>query len=127
MSFAIWMLLVASTMPYVCVGIARRGLPGPYDNNMPRKAIEHLTGWRQRLEWAHRNNFENFPPFAAAVIIAIVTQVPSGWVNGLAAAFVVARILHNLAYAFDKAALRSALWTVGYACVAGLFVAAATR
>lgn len=125
MIFAVAMIFLASLAPYVAVTLARRQAEAIYDNNTPRLAIEKLGGWRQRLEWAHRNNFEAFPPFAAAMILAMMQHVPWIWVDSLGAVFVAARIVHNLMYALDRPTLRSFFWTVGYAAVLALMLFAA--
>ena len=120
MTVAYWMVLVAAILPYVCVAFAkwRKG----YDNHAPRAGIEQLDSKRQRAYWAHLNAFEAFPPFAAAVIIAHLAQASQPVVNGLAVAFVAARIAHLLFYLQDLAIARSLAWTVGFGCVIALFV-----
>ena len=123
MTVAYWMVLVAAILPYVCVTIAkaRKG----YDNHAPRAGIEQLDPRRQRAYWAHLNAFEAFPPFAAAVIIAHLAHAAQPAVNGLAVAFVVARVAHLIFYLNDMATARSLAWTAGMACVVGLFAVSA--
>jgi len=84
-----------------------------------------MTGWQQRLDWAHRNHFETFPAFAAAVIIAQMQGAPQGWADILAGLFVLIRLAYTGAYAADRPSLRSNLWSVGFLCVLGLFALAA--
>jgi uncharacterized MAPEG superfamily protein len=122
MILAYWMVLVAALMPYVTVAFAKAGADG--DNHAPRLHAERLTGARRRAEWAHRNHFEAFAPFAAAVIIAGMAGVSHTVMNALASGFVAARILYTFAYLNDRATLRSLLFVVGLLCVVGLFVAA---
>jgi uncharacterized MAPEG superfamily protein len=76
------MLLAAALMPYVTVALAKSG---GFDNRTPRPSLENLTGWHRRAEWAHRNHFEAFPIFAAAVFVAELTHAPQGRIDLLAA------------------------------------------
>ena len=122
MTFALWTLLVAAVLPYLCTAAAKYGGPG-YDNSAPRSSMERLTGWRARADWAHRNHFEAFPPFAAAVLTAHWVRAPQGWIDALAAAFIVARVLYTAAYVADWPSVRSALWSLGFVCVVLLFCA----
>jgi uncharacterized MAPEG superfamily protein len=124
MSFAIWMILVAALLPYLTVGLAK-ARAGGYDNAMPRDWSERLTGWHRRADWAHRNHFEAFPPFAAAVIVAILASVPAARLDLLAGAFVLCRVLYTAAYIANAPSLRSLLWFGGIVCVIALLVSAA--
>ncbi len=123
MTFAIWMILAAALLPYLTVGIAK-AKAGNYDNALPRDWSERLTGSQRRAEWAHRNHFEAFPPFAAAVILAILTNVPAGRLDLLAGVFVLCRVLYTAAYIANAPSLRSLLWFGGIVCVIALFVSA---
>jgi uncharacterized MAPEG superfamily protein len=121
MFFAYWMILVAALVPYGAVAYAKRG---EGDNRAPRLDAEKLTGPRQRAEWAHRNHFEVFPLFAAAVIVAGITGAAHTTMNLLAGSYVVLRILYTFAYIGDRPTLRSLLFMGGALCIVGLFVAA---
>ncbi|KGM30818.1 MAPEG family protein [Inquilinus limosus] len=124
MSFALWMVLAAILLPYVTIMPAK--VTSRIDNHAPRLAMERMTGWQQRLDWAHRNHFETFPAFAAAVIIAQMRGAPQGWADILAGLFVLIRLAYTAAYAADRPSLRSNLWSLGFLCVLGLFALAAT-
>ena len=63
MTFAYWMIVVAMFLPYAAVVLAKSG---GVDNRAPRATLAQLSGWRQRANWAQRNHFEAFAPFAAA-------------------------------------------------------------
>jgi uncharacterized MAPEG superfamily protein len=39
--------------------------------------------------------------------------------------FIAARVAYGLLYIADRPTLRSVVWTVGFACVVGMFIAAA--
>jgi uncharacterized MAPEG superfamily protein len=71
------------------------------------------------------NAFEAFPLFAAAVIVAHLTQAEQSLIDRLAVAFVLCRAGYTLAYIYDRPTLRSLFWTGGLACVIGLFATGA--
>jgi uncharacterized MAPEG superfamily protein len=123
MAIAYWCVLIAAFLPYVWVIVAKAG--PAYDNRAPRAQLAQTTGYRQRANWAQLNAFEAFAPFAAGVIIAQISSAAPGWVNGLALAFIGFRVLHGICYLLDLATLRSLMWSGGFACVVGLFLAAA--
>ena len=123
MSFALWTILVAAVLPLLCTGAAKYGGAG-YDNSAPRDWEQTLTGWRARANWAHRNHYEAFGPFAAAVLVAHVAQAPQETVDLLAGGFIVARVAYTIAYVYDRPTLRSALWAAGFFCMVGLFLVA---
>jgi uncharacterized MAPEG superfamily protein len=120
---AYWCVLAAALAPYLTVAFAKSR--SDFDNAAPRVWLTRLEGWRARAHWAHQNAFEAFPPFAAAVIIAHLAQAPQNRVDALALGFVAARLLYSAFYILDRPALRSLVWTAGFACVVGLFVIAA--
>ena len=123
MTFALWTILAAAVLPYLTVGLAKFGGPG-YDNAAPRRSLEALQGWRARADWAHRNHFEAFAPFAAGVLAAQFAHAPQGLTNALAGGFILLRIAYAAAYIADRPPLRSVLWALAFACVVGLFCAA---
>lgn len=122
MTFAYLMLLTAALLPYMTVAFAKAG---GVDNRQPRVGLEQLTGWCRRVDWAHRNHFEAFAPFAAAVILAHSAGVTPTTVNLLAGMFVATRIGYTAAYVADRATLRSLICAAGLACVIALFALAA--
>lgn len=123
MPIAYWCVLAAAFLPYVWVVVAKAG--PAYDNHAPRAQLAQATGYRQRANWAQLNAFEAFAPFAAGVVIAQVSGAAPAWVNALALAFIGFRILHGICYVWDWATPRSLVWAGGFACVIGLFLAAA--
>jgi uncharacterized MAPEG superfamily protein len=123
MTIAFWCVLAAALIPYFTVGFAK--YRPDFDNARPREWLARLEGWRARAFWAHQNAFEAFPPFAAGVIIAQLAGAPQGRVDLLALVFIAARIAYSALYMLDRATLRTIVWTVGIACVVGLFVIAA--
>jgi uncharacterized MAPEG superfamily protein len=119
MTFAYWMLLAAALLPYFTVGLAKSG---GFDNRAPRPGLDSLTGWRRRADWAHRNHFEAFPAFAAAVIVAELAHASQGRIDLLAGVFVVLRLIYTALYLADQATLRSIVWSLGIVAVIWLFV-----
>jgi uncharacterized MAPEG superfamily protein len=122
MTFAYWMIVVAMFLPYAAVVVAKSG---GVDNHAPRATLAALTGWRQRADWAHRNHFEAFAPFAAAVIIAELAHVPQVKIDIAAGAFILLRIAYTALYIADRASLRSFFWSLAFICVLALFVMSA--
>jgi uncharacterized MAPEG superfamily protein len=123
MTFAYWTILFMIVLAPLTVLFAK--LHPEFDNGASRAFLERQTGWRRRLDWAHRNHYEALPAYAAAVIVANLTGVTPALIDWLAAVFVAARVAYTFAYAFDRPSLRSMLWSVGFACIAALFVAGA--
>jgi len=118
-----WCVLIAGLMPYVLVGLAKSRRD--FDNARPRAWLAEVGGWRQRAQWAQLNSFEAFPFFVAGVVIAQQADAPQGWVDGLAVAFIAARLAYSTFYIVDRPGWRSVAWSCGIALVIGLFVAAA--
>src|SRR4029077_804868 len=118
MTFAHWMLLAAALMPYLTIALAKSG---GVDNRAPRPGLESLTGWRRRADWAHRNHFEAFPAFAAAVFVAELTHAPQSRIDQLAGIFVLLRVIYTALYVADQATLRSVVWSLGLIAVLWLF------
>ena len=124
MTPAFSMILLAALLPYATVAIAKFSGSG-YDNANPRPWSATLTGWRARAYAAHQNHFEAFAPFAAAVIVATLTNAPPPLVDRLAIAFVLLRVAYTAAYIRGNAWLRSTAWALGFVCIAALFLAGA--
>jgi uncharacterized MAPEG superfamily protein len=124
MTFAFWSVLLAALLPLIWAGIAKASAPG-YDNHKPRVFLEELKGRAQRANWAQSNAYEAFPPYAAAVVIASFVGAEPLAIDILAGLFLLCRVLHGIFYIQDKATERSLVWTAGFFCVIGLFLAAA--
>ena len=129
MTIALWCVLIAVSLPYVCFGIARNRGRGPdgrrlRDNHDPREFPRRIQGVAKRAWAAQLNSFESLPGFAAAVIIAHLVHAPHNAVDVLAVVWVVARAAYVAFYLANKASLRSAAQFISLACVLGFFVAA---
>lgn len=116
---AAWMLAYA---PKIVSSVAMWQQPGGYDNKMPRAQQQKLSGWGARAHNAHLNGLENFPPFAAAVLVAHVGGGDPRRASLLAISYVVIRTLYIAAYLADSDRLRSVLWALGFCATGALFV-----
>ena len=127
MTVALWCILIAIFLPYVCVGVAK--ISGGYrlkDNHDPRDFLESLNGFGRRAHAAQLNSFEVTPAFAAAVIVAhLAGNAELVTINVLAVLFVTSRMLYIICYLADWAILRSLVWFVGMGLIISLFVVSA--
>ncbi|MGY2486986.1 MAPEG family protein [Cupriavidus sp. CP313] len=121
MPIAFWCVLLAGILPLATVAIAKASGPG-YDNHDPRGWLEQQSGRARRADMAHRNHFEAFPFFAAAVLAASQLQAPQARIDELAVVFIVARLLYTVCYVTDRATLRTLCWTISYLSVVGMFL-----
>ena len=121
MTFAYWCVVFAVFLPIIWVGVAKVNGSG-YDNTKPRVWLADLDGVGQRANWAQQNAYEAFPPFAAAVIIAHLTNSPQLIVDLLAGTFLLLRVAHGIFYILDKSTLRSFTWLTGFGCTVALFL-----
>lgn len=126
MSIAFWCVLVAGLLPYLAVGIAKLDKSYLRHNDQPREWEARLQGKQARAHAAHLNSFEAFPLFAAGVLIAANSLAPQTTVDGLAMAFVVARLVYIACYVANLATLRSLVWMAALGVNIALFVIAAT-
>ena len=108
-------LFIALLLPFVAklpVAIAMSKLGG-YNNNHPRSQQDKLTGFGARALAAHQNAFESAIIFAPAILLAIATNHTGEFIQQLAITHVVARVLYNALYLYNKGTLRSLVWAVG--------------
>lgn len=94
---------------------------GTYDNANPRDPRFYTPGLRSRAQGAHLNGYEAFPFFVAAVLLAEMRLVPQGTVNGLAVAFIMARLAYVFLYLTNRPTGRSVVWFAGFACNLAIF------
>ena len=124
MTVALWCILIAIILPYVCTGIAKAS--GGFrlsDNHDPRDFLESLNGLARRAHAAQLNSFEVTPAFAAAVIVAhLVGNAELVTLNVLSVLFITSRLLYIICYLADWAILRSLMWFVGMGLIAAFFV-----
>ena len=72
MTVALWCVLIAIFLPYVCTIVAKA--TGGFrlkDNYDPRDFLDSVDGVARRAHAAQLNSFEVTPAFAAAVIVAL--------------------------------------------------------
>ncbi|MHC8317319.1 MAPEG family protein [Pseudomonas sp. LB3P31] len=127
MTVALWCILIAIFLPYLCVGVAK--ISGGYrlkDNHDPRDFLDSLNGLGRRAHAAQLNSFEVTPAFAAAVIVAhLAGNAELVTINVLSVLFITSRLLYIICYLADWAILRSLVWFVGMGLIVSLFVVSA--
>ncbi|WP_434679209.1 MAPEG family protein [Pseudomonas sp. R1-18] len=128
MTVAFWCVLIAFLLPIACAAIAKFG-SGKFKmghNHDPRSFLDKLEGFPKRAHAAQLNSYEINPAFAAAVIIAHITDNASlVTIDVMAVLFITSRLLYIIFYLADLAALRSIIWIIGLGLVIGLFGVAA--
>ena len=122
MTIAELCLLAVVVLTIASIAPAKLSGARDYDNANPRDPGFYTAGLRARSQGAHLNGYEAFPLFAAAVILAEMRSVPQATVDGLAAAFLVARVLYVLLYLTNRPTLRSVVWSVGFLSNLALFL-----
>lgn len=105
-------------LPFLVVAYGR--LQAGYDMAAPRALFDKLPAYAQRATWAHQNSFESFMLFAAAALMAYVTQVETTLAIGAAFSYLVARLLYSVFYILNVPILRSLMFAVGSAGIATL-------
>ncbi len=121
MTIAEWCLFGAVILYLVSLAPAKALASREFDNARPRDPAFYADPVRGRMFGAHINGIETFPFFAIAVLLAEFRSVPQAWIDGLALAFLGARILFVLAYVADRATLRTMLWNAAFAFNLGIF------
>jgi uncharacterized MAPEG superfamily protein len=121
MTIAFWCVLVAALLPFLGTLVAKTS-GERYNNRDPRAWLDRQTGLSRRADNAQKNGFEAFPFFAAAVIVAHLTQAPQERVDIVAIIFIVARVGYFVCYLADWQAARSLVWMVGFVACLTIFV-----
>lgn len=93
-----------------------------YDIAAPRAMFDKLPPYAQRASWAYQNTLEAFPIFAAAALMAYVTNVTSQLAEVAAITFLVARLLYSGFYIANIPLGRSLMFVIGGLCSGTLFV-----
>lgn len=123
MTIALWCVLAAALLPYLGTIVAKTS-GERYNNRDPRAWLDRQKGLSRRADNAQRNAFEAFPFFAAAVIVALLTQAPQERVDILAIIFIAARLGYFAFYLADWQAARSLVWLVGFLACLTIFLLA---
>ena len=121
MTIADLTLLAAVLLTIATIGLAKLDGRTEYDNANPRSPNFYASGLRARALGAHQNGFEVFPFFAASVILAEMRHVPQAWVDALAVAFILLRIVYVALYLGNKPRARSTVWSLGFLCNIAIF------
>jgi uncharacterized MAPEG superfamily protein len=120
MPIAYWCVLIAALLPIALVSYAKLGVES--DNRYPREDYDNLPPAKRRAYAAHQNAYENFPFFAAAVIVAMTSGAAPATVNMLAIAYIAVRVVHGLLYINNLSSLRSLAYLVGLLINIAIFV-----
>ncbi len=121
MTIAEWCLFGAVLLYLGTVAPAKALGHRDFDNGAPRDPRFYEHPVRKRALGAHINGIETFPFFATAVLLAEFRQAPQSWVDALAVAFLVTRLLFVLAYVGDRPTTRTVLWNAAFAFNLGIF------
>ena len=98
-----------------------------FDNARPRDPGFYDDPIRARALGAHQNGIETFPFFAVAVLLAEFRLGPQRLIDELAVLFLIVRIAYVFTYLGNRPALRSILWSIGFAINIGIFFLPAIR
>ncbi|CAH0209597.1 putative MAPEG superfamily protein [Pseudomonas frederiksbergensis] len=125
MTVALWCILSAICLPYLCTGVAKfsNGKFGLKQSHDPRAFLDSLEGVARRAHSAQLNSFEVTPAFAAAVIVAhLAGNAELVTINVLSVLFITSRLLYIICYLADWAILRSLVWAIGMGLIVSFFV-----
>lgn len=113
-------LTAALWIPYVVAQVRTNGplAPANYVDPAPRP----LPPWGKRADRAYLNAVECFAPFATLVIVTHLAGKADAMSAFWAAAFFWLRLAHAVVYLLGVAYVRTIVFTLGFVCVAGLFV-----
>jgi uncharacterized MAPEG superfamily protein len=115
------MLTAALWIPYVVSQVVTNGFlkPPNYTDPTPRP----LPAWGKRADRTYLNAVETFAPFAALVIIIQLVHKDSHMTAMWCMAYFWLRVAHAVVYLTGIPYVRTLIFTLGFVCVVGLFVA----
>lgn len=116
-------ILGAFVLALAPIAVAKYGDMKSFDNSKPRDDKFYTDPFRARALGAHKNGLENFPLFAAAVILAELRDAPQMRVDGLALAYLLLRVAYIALYLGNVPPFRSAVWALGLAVNVAIFLA----
>jgi len=122
MTIAELCLLGMVLLTYLVIGPAKFAGLREFDNSYPRDPAFYTKGPRARALGAHQNGLEAFPLIAAAVLVAELHSAPQHTIDGLALAFLGARIAYAVCYLGDRPSLRSMIWTLAFVINLAIFL-----
>lgn len=120
-SFYIFLAALLNVLSKSPAVLAMAKQPGGYDNRHPRQQQKKLSDWGERAVAAHYNTIENFPIFAAGMLVALFSGTDSIWLHILGLVYLTARILYIYLYVADLDRLRSLVWGIGFLASLTLF------
>ena len=121
LTYLVWATaLVLVQVVVTAVGASRQvGLPTLAGN---RETMPVLTGWAGRASRAHRNMLENYPLFAALVLVAHISGRADATTGLGAAIWFWARVVYVPVYISGVPRLRPLVWFVSIVGLAMIFV-----
>jgi uncharacterized MAPEG superfamily protein len=121
LTYLAWTALLTATLfiPYVTAQSVTNGFLRPVNYRDP--AQRPLPLWGKRADRAYLNAVEAFAPFAAVVLVAHVTGKASAMTAFWATAFFWLRLTHAVVFLLAIPYLRTAVFTLGYFAVIGIF------
>jgi uncharacterized MAPEG superfamily protein len=107
-------------IPYIVCQVVTNGFlqPPNYVDPTPRP----VPLWGKRADRTYINAVETFAPFAALVIVIHIAGKANAMTAFWATSFFWLRLAHAIVYLFAIPYLRTVIFTLGFICVAGLFV-----
>jgi uncharacterized MAPEG superfamily protein len=113
-------LTAALWIPYVVSQVVTNGFLAPpnYVDPTPRP----VPLWGKRADRTYMNAVECFAPFAALVLVAHVAGKADAMTAFWAMSFFWLRVAHAVVYLLGIPYVRTLIFTLGFACVVGLFV-----
>ena len=139
-AFAIPIYHLISLLPHAyAIQLIRRANNGRWNNSNPRSSDWHTLLQKsvparvfaryERAEAAHKNCMENLSLFSAAVIMGNVARLEPSRLNGVTAAYLLARVAYMLVYVNVESKrwsfLRTGIYTVSVALCFALMIPAA--
>ena len=122
MEIAMICVLIASFLPILCIGYAKLSSGFKLkDNKDPRGFLSSAEGASYRAKCAHDNSWEALTPFAISVAFAMISKVDPLILSRLCMIYIGFRLLYIWFYIYDKAALRSLVFTIAWFIVIGIF------
>ncbi|HTL88560.1 MAG TPA: MAPEG family protein [Leptolyngbya sp.] len=112
---AIAVAVVWIYLPFLIVAYARLQI-GKEALSAPRATFDQLPDYGKRATWAHQNALEAFPIFAAAALMAYVTNQTSELAGWAAIGWMIARFFFPIFYILNISVLRSMMFAVGSLC-----------
>ncbi|MBV9386674.1 MAG: MAPEG family protein [Chroococcidiopsidaceae cyanobacterium CP_BM_ER_R8_30] len=107
-------------LPFLAVSYARMKVG--LDLAAPRAMFDKLPPYAQRATWAHQNSFEAFMIFAAAALMAYVTEQNSNIAVGSAITFIIARLFYSIFYILNVPLARSLMFAISGVCSITLMI-----